>query len=76
MGIKCKKIWSLIDWRVAPYAFSRQFGVKQTKEFKSKEYTFQELKHTFLGNLVSWVSLYTEESSMPLIGFIDWVDSR
>ena len=36
----------------------------------------QEVKHTFLGNLVSWVSLYIEEGSMPLIDFVDWVSSR
>ena len=43
--------------------------------FDNKEQPVQALKHSFLGNLLSWSSMHIEVGSLSLIDFVDWVGS-
>lgn len=45
------------------------------KVFDNKEQPVQALKHSFLGNLLSWSSMHIEVGSLSLIDFVDWVGS-
>ena len=48
---------------------------RNQKSFESKEMFDHTLKFSFLCNLLLWVRMYTNEGSLTMLGFIEWLGS-
>ena len=48
---------------------------KNQRSFESKELYNHSLTFSSLGNLLLWVRVYINESSLTMLDFIDWLGS-
>ena len=71
VGKKRKKIWKSIPL----YIFWMLWNERNRLAFRGGVLAIQKLKNSFLCNLWRWARLYSGESSLSLISFLEWLTS-
>ena len=71
VGKKRKKIWKSIPL----YIFWMLWNERNRLAFRGGVLAIQKLKNSFVCNLWRWARLYSGESSLSLISFLEWLTS-